>query len=37
MRQLLTDFTFDTVETVVDQLRSAVPGHASALPLPYAW
>ena len=37
LRQLLTDFRFGAVETVVDQLRGTVPEPATALPLPYAW
>jgi polysaccharide deacetylase family protein (PEP-CTERM system associated) len=37
LRQLLTDFRFTTVETVVDELRGTVADHATALPLPYAW
>jgi polysaccharide deacetylase family protein (PEP-CTERM system associated) len=38
MRQLLTDFKFDALETVVAQTRLAMPGsdHA-AVPLPYLW
>jgi polysaccharide deacetylase family protein (PEP-CTERM system associated) len=37
LRQLLTDFRFDAVETVVDELRGAVHEDVAALPLPYAW
>jgi polysaccharide deacetylase family protein (PEP-CTERM system associated) len=38
LRQLLTDFRFDAVETVVAQTRAAVPSEgAVAYPLPYSW
>jgi polysaccharide deacetylase family protein (PEP-CTERM system associated) len=38
LRQLLTDFRFDALETIVAQVRSTVPdGKSMALPLPYAW
>ena len=37
LRQLLRDFRFDAIETLVDGLRGAMPDHAGALPLPYAW
>ena len=37
LRQLLRDFRFDAIETLVDGLHGAVPDHAGALPLPYAW
>lgn len=38
LRQLLTDFRFDTVKAVVSQTRSSVPHPDSmAYPLPYSW
>ena len=40
LRQLLTDFKFDAIETVVAQTRLAMPGAGAAhtaLPLPYQW
>jgi polysaccharide deacetylase family protein (PEP-CTERM system associated) len=37
LKQLLRDFRFDTIETLVDGLRGVMPDHATALPLPYAW
>ncbi|MGH9409026.1 MAG: XrtA system polysaccharide deacetylase [Vicinamibacterales bacterium] len=38
LRQLLKDFRFDTVETLVAKARTAGPSDAAvALPLPYLW
>jgi hypothetical protein len=39
LRQLLTDFTFDTVRRVVDEARANLRAEhtPSALPLPYTW
>ncbi len=38
LRQLLTDFRFDTMESVVALVRSTVPDpNDAAYPLPYAW
>jgi hypothetical protein len=38
LRQLLTDFAFDTVDAVVSDLRRADTGaERAAMPLPYAW
>jgi polysaccharide deacetylase family protein (PEP-CTERM system associated) len=38
LRQLLTDFRFDTVDTVVRDVRSApVAADSVAYPLPYSW
>ena len=37
LRQLLKDFRFDTVETVVRNLRGTRSDTGSTLPLPYAW
>ena len=38
LRQLLTDFKFDAIETVVAQTRLAMPGvQPAAMPLPYQW
>ena len=37
LRQLVQDFTFDTIEALVDALPFAMKAPASPLPLPYAW
>jgi len=38
LRQLLTDFRFDTVETIVRRVRGAMPhGDEMTVPLPYSW
>ena len=38
LRRLLTDFTFDTVRSIVDGLEPALAGSDdAAMPLPYAW
>lgn len=38
LRQLLTDFRFDAIESIVAQVRTAIPdGKGMAYPLPYAW
>jgi polysaccharide deacetylase family protein (PEP-CTERM system associated) len=38
LRQLLTDFRFDALDTIVSSIRMSIPasGH-TALPLPYVW
>ena len=37
LRRLLTDFRFDTIETVVAQVRHALSPTRRRMPLPYAW
>jgi polysaccharide deacetylase family protein (PEP-CTERM system associated) len=38
LRQLLVDFCFDTVQTMVEETRRTVPhGPGMAYPLPYSW
>ena len=38
LRQLLRDFRFDAIQTMVDETRKAVPhGSRMAYPLPYSW
>jgi polysaccharide deacetylase family protein (PEP-CTERM system associated) len=38
LRQLLTDFRFDAIDSVVAQVRKALPdSKGMALPLPYSW
>jgi polysaccharide deacetylase family protein (PEP-CTERM system associated) len=37
LRRLLTDFRFDAIDSLIDELRGTVHEQADALPLPYAW
>jgi polysaccharide deacetylase family protein (PEP-CTERM system associated) len=37
LRQLLTDFKFDTVQSIVALVRKTVPDPGMAWPLPYSW
>jgi polysaccharide deacetylase family protein (PEP-CTERM system associated) len=37
LRQLLTDFRFDAIQSVVAGLRESLPAAGDSLPLPYAW
>ena len=38
LRQLLTDFRFDTIESMVSQFKhSTAETNAASYPLPYAW
>jgi polysaccharide deacetylase family protein (PEP-CTERM system associated) len=37
LRQLLSEFRFDALDTVVASLRKTLPQGTAALPLPYAW
>jgi polysaccharide deacetylase family protein (PEP-CTERM system associated) len=37
LRQLLTDFRFNTVQSVIGNLRATLPVTTGSSPLPYAW
>jgi polysaccharide deacetylase family protein (PEP-CTERM system associated) len=37
LRQLLTDFRFDTVATIIERANLSQPDSTMAMPLPYAW